>query len=353
MKKVSVIIPVHQAEKYIKSTVESVLSQTYQNWEIIIIDDGSTDNSIKICEKFQDKRIHIIRQPNRGVCAARNAGISHATGEYLAFLDADDQWISQKLEKHIKHLDSDPTVGISFSCSAFIDESGESVGMYQIPQMDNITPALVIRRNPISNGSVPVIRKEALEEIKFQGNCYFDEQLNHFEDVECWLRIALQTNWQIAGIPEILTLYRVNSQGASTNIAKQIEDLEKVLEKTRSYAPDLIAQHGNAAKAYELRKSARWAVRLQLGLTAVKFSHQALSTHWRILVEEPRRTIITLVAAYLLCLIPRPLYHQIEVQAIKIIGFSQRLRVGRKKASFQTTSGMGNQSILNTLRATR
>ncbi|WP_088242223.1 glycosyltransferase family 2 protein [Calothrix rhizosoleniae] len=342
MKKVSVIIPVYQAEKYIKLTLKSVFLQTYQNFEIIVIDDGSTDKSVEICENFQDKRIHIIKQANRGVCAARNVGISHATGEYLAFLDADDQWIAEKLEKHVEHLNSHPLVGISFSCSAFIDESGELLGMYQIPQLDNITPALVLRRNPISNGSVPIIRKEALEEIKFQGNCYFDEQLKHFEDVECWLRIALQTNWQILGIPEILTLYRVNSQGASTNIAKQIEDLEKVLEKTRSYAPDLIFQHGNAAKAYELRKSARWAVRLQLGLTAVKLSHQALSTHWRILVEEPQRTIITLVAAYLLCLIPRSLYHQIEVQAIKFIGFSQRLRIIREPVTPETTLGMRN-----------
>ncbi|MBO3459834.1 glycosyltransferase family 2 protein [Aetokthonos hydrillicola Thurmond2011] len=327
MKLVSVIIPVYRVEKYIAATVESVLAQTYKNFELLIVDDGSPDKSIEICQQFADNRIKIIRQENGGVCAARNTGIRNAQGEYLAFLDGDDLWSPEKLEKHVEHLENSPLVGLSFSRSAFVDEAGKPLGIYQMPKLKDITPALILRRNPIGNGSAPVIRQEVFAAIKFQENCYFDEQLRHFEDVECWLRIALQTNWQIEGIPQPLTQYRVNSQGASTNLSKQIEDLEKVLEKTRSYAPDLIAQHGNAAKAYELRKLARWAVRLQAGPTSVKMAHQALSTHWRIIIEEPRRTFITLAAAYLLFVIPRPFYRQIEALALKSIGGSQKRRI--------------------------
>lgn len=339
MKQVSVIIPLYGAEKYIAATVQSVIAQTYKFFELIIVDDGSPDRSVEICQQFPDSRIKIIRQQNRGVCAARNKGIRHAQGEYLAFLDADDLWLPEKLEKHIAHLESSPSVGVSFSRSAFIDEAGQPLGIYQMPKLKGINPTLILCRNPIGNGSAPVIRREVFEDIKFQENlegtvqdCYFDERLRHFEDVECWLRIALQTDWQTEGIPEALTLYRVNSVGASANLFKQLEDLEKVLEKTISYAPDLIAQWGNPAKAYELRKLARWAVRLQAAPTAVKLAHQALSTHWRILLEEPRRTLLTLAAAYSLWLLPQPLYSKIEIFALKMTGANQRRRILKEQS---------------------
>jgi glycosyltransferase involved in cell wall biosynthesis len=323
----SVIIPVYKVERYIAATVQSVLAQTYHDFEVIIVDDGSPDRSIQICQEFTDKRIKIIRQPNRGVCAARNTGINHAQGEYLAFIDGDDLWLPEKLEKHIEHLENSPNVGLSFSRSAFIDEAGKELGIYQMPKLTDITPATIICRNPIGNGSTPVIRREVLAAIKFNDNWYFDETLHNFEDVECWLRIALKTKFKVEGIPDALTLYRVNSKGASTNLAKQIENVDKVLDKTRSYAPDLIAKYGNAAKAYELRKLARWAVRLKAGSVAVKMAHQALSTYWRILIDEPRRTLITLAAAYLLFLIPQPVYQQMEALALRITGASQKRRI--------------------------
>lgn len=339
MKQVSVIIPVYRVEKFIAATVQSVLEQTYKDFELLIVDDGSPDQSIEICQRFNDPRVKIICQENRGVSSARNTGIRYARGNYLAFLDADDLWLPEKLGKHVEHLDKFPSVGVSFSCSAFIDEAGQPLGIYQISKLKEITPRYVLCRNPVGNGSVPVIRREVFEAIRFQEHlegtgkdCYFDEQFHHFEDVECWLRIALTTNWQIAGIPEALTLYRVNSGGASANLLKQLEDLEKVLEKTRAYAPDLIAEWGNAAKAYELRKLARWAVRLQEAPTAVEMSHRALFTHWHILLEEPRRTLLTLAAAYSLLLLPRPLYHQIENLALRMVGAAQRCRILQDQA---------------------
>jgi glycosyltransferase involved in cell wall biosynthesis len=338
MKLVSVVIPVYKVERYIAATIPSVLEQTYTNFELLIVNDGSPDRSVEICQQFTDNRIKIIHQENSGVCAARNTGIRNAKGEYVAFLDGDDLWLPEKLEKHVEHLENSPLVGMSFSRSAFIDEMGKPLGIYQMPKLKDITPALIICRNPIGNGSTPVIRKEALAAIKFQENCYFDEQLRHFEDVECWLRIALQTDWLIEGIPQPLTLYRVNSQGASTNFTKQIEDLEKVLEKTRSYAPDLIAQYGHAVKAYELRKLARWAVRLQAASTAVEMAHRALFNHWRILIEEPRRTLITLAAAYSLLLIPRPWYSKLETLALKSVGSRQKRQILKDQSISQRTS---------------
>lgn len=337
MKLVSVIIPVYKVEKYIAVTVQSVLDQTYKHFELLIIDDGSPDRSIEICQQFTDNRIRIIRQQNRGVAAARNTGIRHAQGEYLAFLDADDLWTPEKLAKHVEHLENSPDVGVSFCRSAFIDEVGRPLGIYQITKLKGITPLDVLCRTPIGNGSVPVIRRKVLEEIAFQDNLYgavenfyFDDdrQLHPSEDVECWLRIAMKTNWLIEGIPEALTLYRVNSQGFSAQLIKKLNSWETMLEKARTYVPpEPMAAWEKIAMAYQLRYLARRAVTLEAGSTAVQFAHQALSTYWHILQEEPRRTLITLAAAYFLWLIPKPLYLQIHSVALKIAGASQRRRI--------------------------
>lgn len=334
MKKISVIIPVYKAEKYIAATVQTVLEQTYKNFEILIIDDGSLDQSIEICQQFTDPRIKIIRQENRGLAGARNTGIRHAQGKYLAFLDADDLWLPEKLEKHVEHLENSPDVGISFSRSAFIDEAGCSLNTYQMPKLKEITAPYLLCRNPIGNGSAPVIRREVFEAIRFQDNIhgneedfYFDENFRQSEDIECWLRISIQTDWQIEGIPEPLTLYRVNSGGLSANLLKQLDSWEKVIEKTRSYAPELITQWEKLARAYQLRYLARRAVTFKAGPKAVELSHRALSTNWRILLEEPRRTLLTLAAAYSLWLLPQPLYHQMQDLALKVTGATQRRRI--------------------------
>ena len=349
MKKVSVIIPVYKVEKYIAATVQSVLEQTYQNLELLIVDDGSPDRSIEICQRFIDPRIKIIRQENRGVAAARNAGIRHAQGEYLAFLDADDLWSPEKLAKHVEHLAKSPDVGVSFSRSAFIDEEGNSLGIYQIPKLKGITPLDLLCRTPVGNGSVAVIRREVFEAVRFKDNLYgveedfyFDDdrQLHPSEDVEFWLRIAIQTKWQFEGIPEDLTMYRVNPEGHSAQLLKKLNSWEKMLEKACSYAPEKMSQWKNPAMAYHLRYLSRRAVSLKSSLKAVELSHQAVFTYWRILWEEPRRTLLTLAAAYSLCLLPRPLYCQIQELAFKMVGFTQRRRIFKEQEALHLSVNM-------------
>jgi glycosyltransferase involved in cell wall biosynthesis len=348
MKKVSVIIPAYQVENYIGAAIQSVVEQTYDNWELLIIDDGSPDRSVEVCRQFTDPRIKIISQENRGLAGARNTGIRNAQGEYLAFLDGDDVWFSEKLEKHVEHLENSPAVGVSFSPSGFIDEAGNAKGTYLKPKLREISPASLLRDNSIGNGSAAVVRREVLEAIKFQDNrygtieeFYFDENLRQAEDLDCWLRITIQTHWIIEGIPEELTLYRVNSGGLSASLLKQLTYLEKVIEKTRSYAPELIEQLEGIAKAYHLRYLARSAVRLQDGSMAVKLSHRSLATDWHILREEPSRTLMTLIAAYLLWLLPNPLYRQIRALVLKLKGaISQRrgIRQQQSIAAMQTSS---------------
>lgn len=340
MKLVSVVVPVYNVEKYIALTVQSVLNQTYTNFELLIIDDESPDGSVEICQQFDDPRIRIISQKNRGLAGARNTGIRHAKGDYIAFLDGDDLWLNEKLAQHIKHLESSPEVGVSFSRSQFINGEGISLGIYQMPKLTEITPEHLLCRNPIGNGSAPVIRREVLELIRFEDrvqetveDCYFDEHFRQSEDIECWFRIAALTSWQIEGIPEALTLYRVNGEGLSANILKQLDSWEQFIAKHRDLLPEIMTQWENPARAYQLRYLARRAIRLKDSHMAVKLINQALMTHWLIIFSEPSRTLLTLVAAYLLRLLPLSLYTQFENSALKLTGTIHRLRILRDRAT--------------------
>lgn len=316
---VSVVIPVYNVGKYIKSTVQSVLSQSHQNIEILIIDDGSPDKSVTICRQFSDSRINIIRQNNRGLSGARNTGIRKSSGDYIAFLDGDDIWLPNKLEKHLNHLSAHEDLGVSFSFSQFIDENGLPLGTYVTSKVSSIDIEYLCRANPLGNGSSAVFRKSTLESIKFKRNqlnpddyLYFDEDLRRSEDYEILFRILSLSSWKIEGIPEPLTLYRINSQGLSANLTKQNMSLHQVLEKISLYNPTFVKEKRYQLLSYHLRYLARSAVRLKLPDQAVYFINQSLFTHWLILKEEPLRTSKAIVMAYLLKVLPGNTYTYIE-----------------------------------------
>jgi len=316
MKKVSVVIPVYGAEKFVGRTIESLLAQTYENFEAVIVDDASPDDSIAICKQFDDPRIKIVHQENRGLPGARNTGIRNSTGDYVALLDADDLWTPDKLQKHVEHLNNAPSVGISFSYSSFIDEDDNLLGLHQTPkEIWEITPSQVLCRNPVGNGSAAVVRRDVLNDIEYMDDvhgeseaCYFDERLRcqsaDATDIECWLRMTITTRWLMAGIPECLTLYRVNSGGLSANAMQQLKALDMVIEKTRGYAPDVLAQCEARARAYHLRYTARRMVMNGDGKAATELISQMFDRYSRILREEPIKTGVTASAAIALHLMP-------------------------------------------------
>ena len=340
MSKVSVIMPVYNVERFVDTAIRSVLAQSFTDFELLIIDDQSQDGSMAICAAFEDPRIRIIHHTqNRGLAGARNTGIRHARGEYLAFIDSDDCWVPEKLALHVTHLDANPDVGVSFSRSAFINEDGSPNRTYQMPRLRDISPGYYLCRNPIGNGSAPVIRREVFEQIRYSDNLYgrdedwyFDERLRRSEDIECWIRIALTTDWIIEGIPEPLTLYRLNSGGLSSSLLQQLDSWEQVIDKTRNYAAEFIARWEQPARAFQLRYLARQAIRLHDGRMAMQLVHRALATDKRILLQEPGRTVATLAAAYLLRLTPRRLYLALEGMASHLIGGLQGRRISRELA---------------------
>jgi glycosyltransferase involved in cell wall biosynthesis len=333
MTKVSVVLPVFNVERYVAASIQSVLAQTYVGFELIIVDDGSTDGSLRLCQEFIDPRIQIIQQKNRGLAGARNTGIRHATGEYIALLDSDDLFAPEKLQRHIEHLDRSPKVGISFSRSAFIDDHSQPLGYYQMPKLKEITTHDILCRNPIGNGSAPVIRRQVFQEIAVQKDLYgvvedffFDDSFRQSEDIECWLRMAIQTSWVFEGIPEPLTLYRVNAGGLSASIPKQLASWERVMEKIKTYDLKLLQEWGSLARAYQLRYLARRAWQLQDKPLALKLIHEALLTDGRMLVKEPQRTLMTLGAIYLLALLPQKAYSSVQAYAFQKV-FRQQQRV--------------------------
>jgi len=328
------VMPMYNSAATVKESLESVLAQTYTNLEIVIVDDGSSDDGVAICRRCSDPRIRLVHQQNRGLAGARNTGIRHARGAFLGFLDSDDLWLPTKVERHVAHLQRRSSVGVSFSRSSFIDEASRPIGIHQMPRLEGITPEIVFCRNPIGNGSAVVIRREVFDAIRFEADLYgqpedfyFDDTFRQSEDIECWLRIALQTHWQIEGIPEALTLYRISSGGLSANLMQQYASWERILVKTEATHPAFIARWGSRARAYQLRYLARRATRQRDGAMAVRLLHQSLATDWRVALEEPRRTFITLMAAYLLLLLPDGLYRRLEGLMLRSTGASQQRRM--------------------------
>ncbi|BAU11331.1 glycosyl transferase family 2 [Leptolyngbya sp. NIES-3755] len=331
--KITVVLPIYNVEAFIEKTVQSVLDQTYPHFEVLLVNDGSLDRSIEICQQFTDPRIKILHQENQGPAAARNLGIRHAQGEYVAFLDGDDLWDKNKLLKHIEHLDRNPEVGVSFCPSRFIDDRGNDMRLLQLTKMTDITPIDLLCRTPIGNGSVPVIRRSTLEQIEFVNVageiCYFnpDRRLHPSEDVECWVRIALKTGCKFEGVPEALTLYRISSQSYSAQLMKKLHSWEAMLQDLESWSPREAAEWNAPAMAYQYRHLARRAVSLRDGAMAIDLIHQSLSTYSTILIEEPHRTLQTLFAAYLLRALPKQLYQGFEAIAVQITGALQRYRM--------------------------
>jgi len=298
---VSVVMPVYNVQDYLAESVESVLAQSFTDFELILVDDGSTDASNLMAQMFalKDKRIRLVKQTNRGLAGARNTGIYESVGEYVAFLDSDDLWHTDKLQQHIEFMKSRPNVGVSYSSSEFIDDQGESIGLYQSPKISGICKV-----------------KKADGRVNF-----FDETLRQSEDIECWVRIISTTNWKFAGIDEALTYYRVNDSGLSANTTAQLTSWKLAISKMRIYAPTLVKRYGSLAKAYQYRYLARRAVRSIDTKNAIKMIAMSLYEAPSILVREPVRTLQTLGATVCLAIMPTGIYKSIESLAIR---FSNR-----------------------------
>ena len=297
--KISVVMPIYNVEKFVGQAVQSVLNQTFTDFELICVDDGGTDRSMDIVRGFADPRIHIICQSNRGLAGARNTGIANACGEFIALLDSDDVWHPEKLALHYIHLMANPDIGVSYAGSRMIDQNEEVLSVAMQPKTGRITAKNILCRNPVGNGSAPVIRKTALDVAAFKHpedagrTCWFDESFRQSEDIEMWIRLAVQHGITFAGINGLLTDYRIISGALSANVVKQYLSWTKMLRKLRIYAPDFVDKYGDTARAYQLRYLARRSVQMGNFELARKLMGKAFGLRLRIITEEPRKTLVT------------------------------------------------------------
>lgn len=304
----SIIVPAFNVEDTLRDTIEALLAQTYDLFEIIVVDDGSSDNTPRIAAEFlRNPRVRVIRRPNRGLAGARNTGISIARGSVIGFCDADDIWLPEKLERHVRHLEANPKVGVSYSGSALIDDQGALTGHAQRPRLKDVGATHIFKRNPIGNGSAMVIRRAALDDIAFrprseiERDWYFDETFRQSEDIECWMRMALTTEWVFEGIPGLLTRYRINSKGLSANTDRQLAAWERMVEKLTPINPAFFLINTGVARAYQLRYLSRRAIIDMDGARAMMLSRAWLDQSRVPLIEEFGKSVTTLAAALVLC----------------------------------------------------
>ena len=299
---ISVVMPIYNVEAYVGEAVLSVLNQTFKDFELIGVDDGGSDRSMDIVREFDDPRIRLIHQANRGLAGARNSGIAHARGEFVALLDSDDVWHRDKLMLHFIHLRANPHVGVSYAGSRLIDAKGEPLSVAMQPKIGEVSAREIICRNPVGNGSAPVLRRTDLDKAAFMHpttvgrKCWFDEDFRQSEDIEMWIRLAVKHDVTFAGIDGLLTDYRILAGALSANVVKQYLSWTKMLRKLREYAPEFVAAHGDTARAYQLRYLSRRAVQLGNAELAKDLLGKALNLEPAILIEEPRKTTTTAVA---------------------------------------------------------
>jgi len=224
MPNVSVIIPTYKRANLVSQAIESVLAQTYTDYEIIVINDGSPDNTKEVLDEFEDK-ITTIHQENQGVASARNAGIRAAQGRYIAFLDDDDLWLPNKLEKQIPYLESDPNIALVYSDMFCFDEQGVFPDTWAKtnPTPPVVQPWILFVRDFIPTPSV-VVRRECLNEVG-----WFDGTVIPCEDYDMWLRII--EKWSVIGLKEPLVNYRRSPDSLQKNQERLLISWLRVKEK--------------------------------------------------------------------------------------------------------------------------
>jgi len=224
--KVSVIIPTYNREAFLKRAIKSVLGQTFQDFELIIVDDGSTDKTKELVDSFDNDKIKYIYQENSGGAARpKNTGIKIAQGEYIAILDSDDEWLPRKLEKQLKFFENYPEISV-IGCNFLINGRKE----YKIPKYKNVFKRM-LATDDIGPGSIMVYKKEVFDKVGL-----FDENLKSSQDKE--MRIRLAREYKFGFVREPLVNYHIGHDNISSlglSIEKREKDWQYIFEKYKKY----------------------------------------------------------------------------------------------------------------------
>jgi glycosyltransferase involved in cell wall biosynthesis len=275
---VSVVITCYNYGRFLPFAVESVLEQTYPNFEIIVVNDGSTDNTDDAIQRYlQNTRLKYIRQKNGGQANAKNTGIRASVGEFVAFLDADDLWVREKLERQLNRF-SDSGTGVVYSGASFIDEEGRAAEFSSIPPREGSITQHLFFDNCVWFSS-SIVRRSSLEE---SGG--FDETLSMGIDWDLWLRISVRFRFAYVDAP--LILYRVGHSGQmSRNMEERQRCSDRIMHSFMQRFPGMLSESTiRRARAYNYCNRGRYFGALNKNRSN-RLYFKALATDWRFGLE--------------------------------------------------------------------
>lgn len=298
---ISVIIPVYNGEKTIRETIESVLNQTWTDFEVLVINDGSKDSTLNIVSSIKDSRLRVFNYTSAGVSVSRNRGIAQAAGEYISFIDADDLWTPDKLEAQLKALQANHSAAVAYSWVNYIDERGEFIRSGQHRNMNGDLYEEFLLYNLLESGSNPLIPKQALTEV---GG--FDQELTHAEDWDMWLRLAARYHFVVVPSPQIL--YRISANSATANILKMETASLRMIEKTFHQAPTSLQYLKKNTLAnfyyYLIIKSLESPNNQQNAITALRYFWSVFKNNPSVLWQ--RTTLKILLKIFTIATLPFP-----------------------------------------------
>lgn len=317
---VSVIVPLFNAEEYIQKAIKSVLRQSYFHFEIIVVDNGSTDRSVERLKQIDDPRLRVISWAEGGVSGARNAGIRESRGEYVSFLDADDLWDCRKLSKQVSHLLKNSRAGMIICHSQLIDEVDKDLACIIQEKTDHLQPQNILCRNSVGNGSVPLIRRSVLEKIKLKSGEYFLEELKFAENFELWMRIGCLSGQNIDVIKTPLVSYRVRPNSLASDFKLVNENFSRALEVVGGYAPELLRTYKKSALAAHYCALQTYALRNGAIRTACSMFIGAMTSDWRICLSKPGEMLQNFFFIFFGFLLPKALFQYFFKFCTRVFG---------------------------------
>lgn len=237
-KLVSIIMPAYNAGNYIEASIKSVIEQSYSSWELIVVNDGSTDETAALLGKFTDTRIKRIDQSNRGVSAARNAALDIAQGEFITLLDADDKLPPESLELRLRYLLENPAVDIVDGILVFMDNELVNEFKRHVPSYTgSLFERLLRLDSKVFCLPMFMFRSRLLKGLRF------DESMTHSEDLMFYISLSSEQSVQYGYVSELVYLYRTGHGSAMSNMAGLERGYFQVLEKLKRFSMVTLLDH--------------------------------------------------------------------------------------------------------------
>jgi glycosyltransferase involved in cell wall biosynthesis len=313
---ISVVVPAYNAEATLLQTINSILYQTFTDFELIVIDDGSTDRTLARAQSVRDPRLRSLTFPNAGLAVSRNRGIEWSTGEYIAFIDADDMWTPDKLERQLDALRRRPSAALAYSWTAFVDLEGRLLFVKEPSWFEGEVCTDLLRNcNFVASGSNILVRRNCAVAV---GG--FDATLEAAHDWDFCLRIAAR--WPFALVPRYQILYRISEAAMSANAVRAEQNCLVLCERAFARTPGLSYR----TRAETLSNVKQYAAFLYLSrTTGLNFCHAAgrkLAESIRLCPRAllTRKTWHLLLTWLVLALLPSQLRRRVVMTLLRAYG---------------------------------